>query len=181
MLRSSIHPPNSHEDFERKLVLKQPLKIISGGQTGVDRAALEWAVANSVPHGGWCPKGRKAEDGVIPMQFDLEETRSSNYLVRTRRNVRESDGTVIFSRGKALKGGTAETARFARAEGKPLLRLVSSLGVKEASARLGEFLEGHRVAVLNVAGPRATEERGVGRFVKAVLSGTLGRALRKSR
>jgi len=73
------------------------LTFISGGQTGVDRAALEWAVANGIPHGGWCPKGRKAEDGTIPTQFQLKETANDDYSMRTRRNVHDSGGTVIFS------------------------------------------------------------------------------------
>lgn len=139
----------------------------------MDQAALEWALANGAPHGGWCPKGRRAEDGVIPRELKLKETSSPSYLVRTRRNVRSSDATVIFSERKVLSGGTAETARFARSTGKPLLRLVSSMGTRAAAMRLGAFLEKHRVAALNVAGPRASEQPGAGRFVKAVLSRTL--------
>ena len=77
-------------------------KIVSGGQTGVDRAALEWATANGVTHGGWCPKGRKAEDGMIPPEFKLNETFSEDTSIRTRRNVEDSDGTVIFSQGAGL-------------------------------------------------------------------------------
>src|SRR5262245_13445725 len=86
------------------------LKIISGGQTGVDRAALEWALARGIPHGGWCPKGRRAEDGIIPPRFQLEETDSDNPSVRTRGNIRDSNGTVIFSGSLELSGGTKETA-----------------------------------------------------------------------
>ena len=108
--------------------MKSTLKIVAGGQTGVDRAALEWALANGIPHGGWCPKGRKAEDGVIPPQFQLRETGSDNYSIRTRRNVRDSGGTVIFSKSADLTGGTKETAEFAKEIGKPLLKLVSSAG-----------------------------------------------------
>ncbi len=77
----------------------QSLKIISGGQTGADRAALDWAIRNGIPHGGWCPKGRKAEDGPIEAKYQLQETPSSKYLQRTDWNARDSDGTVIFSVG----------------------------------------------------------------------------------
>jgi hypothetical protein len=71
-------------------------RIVSGGQTGADRAALDWAIARHVPHGGWCPKGRKAEDGVIDARYELMETPSDFYEERTLWNVRDSDGTVIL-------------------------------------------------------------------------------------
>jgi hypothetical protein len=154
------------------------LKIVAGGQTGVDRAALEWALINGVPHGGWCPKGRKAEDGVIPPEFRLRETGSDNYSIRTRRNVRDSGGTVIFSEHAELAGGTQETAEFAKEIGKPLLHLVSSRGINEAATQLNAFLREHRIVVLNIAGPRASEEPNAGSFVKAVLSQALGLLVR---
>ena len=153
--------------------MKSTLKIIAGGQTGVDRAALEWALANGVPHGGWCPKGRKAEDGLIPPQFQLRETGSDNYSIRTRRNVRDSGGTVIFSERAELTGGTKETAEFAKAIGKPLLKLVSSAGIQESATQLNSFLKEHGIVVLNVAGPRASEEPEVSQFVNAVLTQAL--------
>ena len=153
--------------------MKSALKIVAGGQTGVDRAALEWALANGVPHGGWCPKGRKAEDGVIPPQFQLRETGSDNYSIRTRRNVRDSGGTVIFSESAELTGGSKETAEFAKAIGKPLLHLMSSAEINESATQLNSFLKEHGIVVLNVAGPRALEEPEVSQFVKAVLSHAL--------
>lgn len=158
--------------------MRARLKIISGGQTGVDRAALEWAVQNGVPHGGWCPKGRKAEDGVIPPQFQLKETGSDSYLIRTRRNVRDSGGTVTFSENAGLTGGTEDTATFAKEAGKPLLHLLSATGVNEAAERLIAFIEDNHVAVLNIAGPRASEEPSLGPFVKGVLSGALKLVIR---
>jgi hypothetical protein len=82
-----------------------PPKIVSGGQTGADRAALDWAIFHDLPHGGWCPKGRKAEDGVIPDQYQLTETSSASYPQRTQWNVRDSDGTVIFTMTSKLFGG----------------------------------------------------------------------------
>jgi hypothetical protein len=150
--------------------MKPALRIVAGGQTGVDRAALEWALAHGVPHGGWCPKGRKAEDGVIPPQFQLRETGSYNYSIRTRRNVRDSGGTVIFSERAELTGGTKETVEFAKEIGKPLLHLVSSGGINETATKLNAFLKEQGIVVLNVAGPRASEEPQIGQFVKAVLS-----------
>ena len=149
---------------------KPTLTIISGGQTGVDRAALEWALAHGVPHGGWCPKGRLAEDGVIPPQFQLRETDREDYSTRTRQNVLDSDGTVIFSASATLTGGTAETAEFARELGKPLLHLVTSAGVEDAAMRLQAFFKEHDILVLNVAGPRASQEPQTGLFVQAVLT-----------
>ena len=74
-----------------------PTRIVSGGQTGADRAALDWAIARRIPHGGWCPQGRKAEDGVIEAKYHLTETPSADYIQRTEWNVRDSNGTVVFS------------------------------------------------------------------------------------
>jgi hypothetical protein len=150
--------------------MKPPLKIIAGGQTGADRAALAWAVARGVPHGGWCPKGRKAEDGAVPPQFQLRETGSGNYAVRTRWNVRDADGTVVFSLRRRLTGGSRLTVEIARQLGKPFLHLTPAPGVAESARCLDAFIKQNGVAVLNVAGPRASEESGVGEFVGAVLS-----------
>jgi hypothetical protein len=150
--------------------MKARLKIISGGQTGVDRAALEWALANGVPHGGWCPKGRKAEDGVIPRRFRLKETGSGSYAVRTRWNVRDSNGTVIFSLRRQLAGGSRLTAATARKLGKPLLHLTAADGAAECARRLDAFIRDRGIAVLNVAGPRASEEAGASEWARAMLS-----------
>ena len=91
-----------------------PITIVSGGQTGADRAALDWALAHGMPCGGWCPKGRKAEDGPIDSKYPLKETPSSSYLQRTEWNVRDSDATVLFSIESALTGGSKKTVEFAR-------------------------------------------------------------------
>src|SRR6266851_4977853 len=95
-------------------------KIISGGQTGVDRAALDVALELGIPCGGWCPKGRRAEDGRIPKRYPLVETPTPAYPVRTEWNVRDSDGTLVLARGQA-SGGTALTIEFATDYGKPCL------------------------------------------------------------
>src|ERR1019366_2064013 len=99
------------------------LKIISGGQTGADRAALDWAIKNGILHGGWCPKGRRAEDGPIDARYQLKETPSSDPVQRTEWNARDSDGTVIFSVGKRLSGNSFETLDFAIKHQKPYLHL----------------------------------------------------------
>jgi len=93
-------------------------KIISGGQTGVDRAALDVGLALGLAVGGWCPKGRRAEDGGIPDRYPLMETPERNYQSRTRRNIEDSDGTLLLNQGK-LDGGTALTVAHARQIGKP--------------------------------------------------------------
>lgn len=85
-------------------------KIVSGGQTGVDRAGLDFAIALGIPHGGWCPKGRKAEDGPIDNRYQLQETPRADYLQRTEWNVRDNDGTVIFTVNATLSGGSKARA-----------------------------------------------------------------------
>ena len=149
--------------------MNRAFKIISGGQTGVDRAALKWALANHVPHGGWCPAGRKAEDGRIPVRFRLTPTRSRTYAVRTRWNVRDSDATVIVSVHRRLAGGSQRTARLARQLDRPLLHLTAALGVTDAARTLRTFLQRHKITRLNIAGPRASEEPDAGEFASAVL------------
>lgn len=98
------------------------MKIVSGGQTGADRAALEWAISRGIPHGGWCPKGRLAEDGIIPAQYNLHEMKSADYLRRTEQNVIDSDGTVIFT----LTGGSKRTMGFAAKHLRPVLHLCAA-------------------------------------------------------
>jgi hypothetical protein len=130
------------------------LKIASGGPTGVDRAALDVGLAVGLAVGGWCPKGRRAEDGRIPDRYPLMETPERNYQARTRRNIEDSDGTLILNLGK-LDGGTALTARHPRQIGKPCLVVALEMGIEPAAFR--EWLAANRIAVLNVAGPRASQ------------------------
>lgn len=134
-------------------------KIVSGGQTGVDRASLDWAIANNVPHGGWCPKGRLAVDGVIDARYCLLETESSGYRQRTKLNVRDSDATLILNSG-ALDGGTALTVRLCESSGKPYLvcQLDSD---SEVIAGVHKWLAEVVSAVLNVAGPREEKRAGI--------------------
>jgi hypothetical protein len=138
-------------------------KIVSGGQTGADRAALDWALAHGVPCGGWCPRGRKAEDGP-------KETES--YIQRTEWNVRDSDATILFSIEPTLTGGSLCTMEFARKHGKPHLHLCA--GNDTSPDNLRAFFECHDVKVLNVAEPRASTESKVRQFVIALLDEVLG-------
>jgi Circularly permutated YpsA SLOG family len=142
-------------------------KIISGGQTGADRAALDFALAHGIPHGGWCPKGRLAEDGLIGPQYQLKDTPSADYAQRTKWNVHDSDATIIFSLNARLAGGTLKTLEFAHQYGKPLLHVCYS--ETDTSAKLKSFLEHHSVRLLNIAGPRESEEPGIYEFVKCML------------
>lgn len=146
------------------------IKIISGGQTGADRAGLDVAIARGIPHGGWCPKGRKSEDGPLPARYHLSETPSGNYLVRTERNAAESDATVILT-FSALSGGSKRTAGFAGKRGRPFLHLVLVEGREEqAAVRLAAFVRQHRVARLNVAGSRESKEPGIHARASRVLN-----------
>jgi len=129
-------------------------RIVSGGQTGVDRGALDAALAAGWPCGGWCPAGRLAEDGVIPMRYPLVETGAADPAVRTRRNVEDSDGTLILCRGE-LSGGTLLTRRICDGLGRPCEVVDAAASESaEAARRAKLFVASHAIAVLNVAGPR---------------------------
>lgn len=148
----------------------QNFRIIGGGQTGADRAGLDTAIARNILHGGWCPIGRKAEDGRIPDCYRLIETPASGYLVRTERNVIESDATVIFTLD-ALSGGSKYTAKFAKKHQKPCLHLQIKPGQASQAARaLASFLRANRVAVLNVAGSRESKAPGIHVQASSVLA-----------
>jgi hypothetical protein len=143
-----------------KIVVK---KVVSGGQTGVDRAALDFADRYGLPSGGWCPKGRLALDGRIPDKYQLSETPSSSYQQRTKWNVRDSDGTLIISRG-VLNGGTALTHRIAKQTGKPCLILdLDYVEMRKMAARemLAAWLNKNHIQTLNIAGPREREKSGI--------------------
>lgn len=135
-----------------------PLRIVSGGQTGVDRGALDAAIALGVPHGGWCPKGRLAEDGPIAERYLLQELESPDYAARTEQNVVDSDGTLILYY-HALQGGTLLTHRLAKRYGKPIRRV--RLDRRIDYGAVGRWLREHDIRVLNVAGPRASSHSGI--------------------
>lgn len=133
-------------------------RIVSGGQTGVDRAALDVARELAIPCGGWCPRGRRAEDGPIPESYPLRETPSAAYPERTAWNVRDSDGTLVITRGRP-RGGTALTVSLARRAGKPVM--IADLEGRPDVPGILRFLAEREIDVLNVAGPRESEAPGI--------------------
>jgi hypothetical protein len=145
-------------------------RIVSGGQTGVDRAALDVARELLIPRGGWCPRGRRAEDGVIPAGYELQETLSPGYPQRTEWNIRDSDGTLILTCGRP-RGGTALTLRLARKLAKPFL--VLDLDGDPGPVELREWVESHHIRVLNVAGPRESGLPGIYSQARLALLGLL--------
>lgn len=139
------------------------ISIVSGGQTGVDRAALDAAIELRIPHGGWCPRGRLAEDGRIPDEYQLRESHSSEYPVRTEQNVLDSDATLILYRGR-LSGGTELTRRLAQQHRRPYL--VVDLDGSPDAAEVRRWLEQQQVGTLNVAGPRESQSPGIGAIAR---------------
>lgn len=153
-------------------------RIVSGAQTGVDRAALDVALALGLDCGGWVPAGRRAEDGVVPAEYPgLEATHSPDPAVRTRLNVRDSDATLLITRGVPV-GGSALTLETARRLGKPVLHLdLARRSVDEAVQELEEWLAAVRPATLNVAGPRHSEDRRIYALAESVLTRALSALL----
>lgn len=145
-------------------------KIVSGGQTGADRAGLDWAIAAGVPHGGWCPRGRKAEDGSIDEKYLLKESQSKGYRERTELNARDSDGTAIFTGREDLTGGSLLTARMADRHRRPWIHLSVPAGVAASAEALRRFAIENRIAVLNVAGNRESRCPEIQEFVRQVLN-----------
>ena len=133
-------------------------KIISGGQTGADRAALEIAIQLGISHGGWVPKGRAAEDGPISEKYQLREMPTDSYPARTEQNVIDSDGTLILARGE-LTGGTDYTREMALKHKKQLLFVdLNFYEPYDASTLIASWIKLQRVEILNIAGPRASED-----------------------
>jgi hypothetical protein len=139
-------------------------KVVSGGQTGVYRAALDVAIALGLTHGGWCPRGRRSEDGAIPDAYALQETQETRYEQRTEWNVRDSDATLLLYRG-ALSGGTAFTLQCVRDLGRShaLVDLARDPDPRELEAWIASF------GVVNVAGPRESRCPGIYEDARAYL------------
>ncbi len=146
--------------------------VISGGQTGVDRATLDAAMAAGLPVGGWCPRGRRAADGVIDARYPLRETPSADYAERTAWNVRDADGTLVLVRAKP-DGGTALTIREAERQGKPCL--VHRLAGMEGVEKVREWIAREGLRALNVAGPREEEAPGIYTAARAFLTALFSR------
>jgi hypothetical protein len=158
-----------------------PIKIVSGGQTGADRAALDAAIALKIPCGGWCPADRRAEDGPISARYPLSPLPGAGYPQRTRKNVADSDGTVIFA-FDALTGGSKATAGFCRSLKKPCLVIdAGKTSANEAAILIAVFLLRHRIQILNVAGPRASKQPAIHAFVEDALTRLLTPARKRRR
>lgn len=132
-------------------------RIVSGGQTGVDRAALDVAIKLGIAHGGWIPQGRLTESGVLPQKYHLKETSSSEYSVRTEKNVIDSDGTLIISQGP-LTGGSEYTREMAIRHSRPWLHIDLDRTIAfHAATAINKWILQKKIEILNVAGPRASK------------------------
>ena len=132
------------------------IKIISGGQTGVDRAALDVAIKLGIDYGGFCPKGRLAEDGVIPEKYNLTELKSSKYSKRSLANVKLSDASLVIYQGK-LSEGTLKTIEYCKQHNKPVFAINLLETLKRIRVNFNHWIQKNHVAVLNIAGPRESE------------------------
>jgi hypothetical protein len=133
-------------------------KIISGGQTGADRAALDFAIKHSIPYGGWVPKGRKTEDGTLPEKYNLQEMPTGQYSKRTEQNILDSDGTLIVSHGR-LTGGSALTRELAKQHRKPWIHIdLETTSYPEAARMIREWVGRNGIKVMNVAGARESKD-----------------------
>jgi hypothetical protein len=141
-------------------------KIVSGGQTGADRAA----VARGIEHGGWCPRGRRAEDGIIPERYSLQQTPGRGYRQRTKWNVRDSDATLIITSTAELNGGSLFTQEYARKLNRPHLHVYPGNDWRE---RITFFLNTNLIRTLNVAGSRSSSAKNIEAFVREVLDEVL--------
>lgn len=152
-----------------------PERVVSGGQTGVDRAALDAAATAGLAIGGWCPAGRRAEDGPVDTAYPLAETPEAGYAQRTAWNVRDSDATLVLSWG-GLEGGTAQTVRYLEDQGRPYH--IVALDEDPQPGPVREWLREQGFRVLNVAGPRASKVPGIYErarsFLEKVLAGDRG-------
>lgn len=146
-------------------------KIISGGQTGADRAALDAAMRLGIPHGGWIPKGRIAEDGPLAATYRLSEMPTNSYAERTEKNVMESDGTLIISHG-APTGGTEYTRKMVLKHGKQMLHIDPNLhgSLMDAASLVKDWIAIHNIETLNVAGPRASKDPRIYALTLALLT-----------
>jgi len=144
-------------------------KIVSGGQTGADRVALDFAIKNNIPHGGWIPKGRLTEEGPLPDYYQLQEMETGSYAKRTEQNVIDSDGTLITSHGK-LTGGSALTRQFAKKHQRPWLHIdFNKVSMQESAKQIKNWVDGNEIKTLNIAGPRASKDSRIYRKTLEVL------------
>jgi len=151
-----LYEARNTEQITRVSIAKA-LKIISGGQTGVDRAALDVALKHGIECGGWCPAGRRDEFGRIPDEYPIQELETGGFMERTLQNVKDSDGTVVIYSGN-VGGGTEQTVRFCFELKRPHQLIDAAQFAPEEGAKfIAEFVRNNHVAILNVAGPRQSE------------------------
>lgn len=147
-----------NNDAEDRRAKRYLAKVISGGQTGVDRAGLDAAIYAGIPVGGYCPAGRCADDGIIPSKYPLVETASRKYPVRTRMNVEEADGTLILISGSTDRG-TELTGSLAKQKRKPLL--IINLEAPPVENSVSNWIRMNSIHILNIAGPRESSSPGI--------------------
>ncbi len=148
------------------------LKIISGGQTGVDRAALDVAIELGVEHGGFCPKGRKAEDGKIDEKYKLKETKSDRYYIRTLRNIKNSDVTIVIFKAQ-LGRGTAVTEKYCKSLNKKYLMIDSQARLSSNVSKFRSFILKNKPETINIAGNRESTSPGIYDYTKKLLTKVL--------
>lgn len=166
---SSADPAPTHAAPPDIYTLPPGFRIVSGGQSGADQSGLDWAIHHGVSHGGWCPRGRKTEDGPLPTHYLLDETPTGAYLQRTEWNVRDSDATVIFTLSPDLEGGSLRTAAFADRLGKPWIHMRPGV----APRFLARFLQARSVRTLNIAGSRLSRAPAIATLVMECLDSAL--------
>jgi len=148
-------------------------KIISGGQTGVDQAALDVAIKLDIPHGGWIPKGRKTERGPLPDKYLLQEMPNGSYVNRTEKNVINSDGTLIISHGE-LSGGSEFTRIIVQKRNRPCLHVdLNKIIIFKAAEQIKTWIEKNKIEVLNIAGPRESNDPKIYKATEEVLETAL--------
>ena len=148
-------------------------KIISGGQTGADQAALNVAIELGIPHGGWVPKGRKTERGTLLSKYQVQEMPTPSYPARTEQNVKDSDGTLIISHGE-LTGGSDFTREMAEKHNKPWMHLDANQLTNEAAVQVIQaWIRGNEIKILNVAGSRASKDPRIYDTTKQILKAAL--------
>ena len=152
-------------EMSEKYAVPLGFNVISGGQSGADRAGLDWDIAHNLPHGGWCPKGRRSEEGPINTRYQLKETPASNYLERTEWNVRDSDATLIFTLADKLDGGSKKTKELADKLGNPWRHIHPRVHPKF----IASFLIKNQVKILNIAGKRESSAPVISKWVAEVL------------
>ena len=169
-------PPNRYD------IAMPIIRIVPGGHTGADCGGLDAAVACGIPHGGWCPEGRRAEDGIIPAKYQLQEMPSKDYLKRTEANVVDSDATLVFTLGR-LSGGSLRTVEYAHGHEKPWLHIdVGHSSREQAVKSIVDWLQGRgeydhdeytaqppAECLLNIAGSRESKADGMRDLVQAIV------------